>query len=129
MEVFLVYSESDSGVTYLALDDFGTLATFPVSLYDGQVCKLIFLGKLHPMLYWRKFRKFSADFFVLVNRTVYESTVFGYAVQKDCVTNAVTRCYLILVSKEMIKNFRLFFSHCKKLHRSKSFIEESRNCI
>lgn len=61
--MFLVYSESDSGVTYLALNDLGTVATFPVCSYDGQVCKLILLGKLHPMLYWRKFRKFSAVFF------------------------------------------------------------------
>lgn len=83
--MFLVYSESDSGVTYLALGDLGTVATFPVCSYDGQVCKLILLGKLHLMLYWRKFRKFSAVFFFFfffVNCTVYDSTVLDSLFRK-----------------------------------------------
>lgn len=83
IEMFLVYSESDSGVTYLALDHRSTVATFPVCSYDGQVCKLILLGKLHPMLYWRKFRKFSAVFFFFfVNCTVYDSTVLDSLFRK-----------------------------------------------
>ena len=41
------------------------------------------------------------------------------AVQEDCVTNTVTKCYMILVGHETVKTLTsfLFFSQCTKVHR------------
>lgn len=41
------------------------------------------------------------------------------AVQEDCVTNTVTKCYMILVGHETVKTLTsfLFFSQCTKFHR------------
>lgn len=41
------------------------------------------------------------------------------AVQEDCVTNTVTKCYMILVGHETVKTLTSFlsFSQCTKFHR------------